>query len=79
MNMKLTIFLRDENVTEIVSVILPYHFSMFSNKINIQLQEKNDFKNVSNALIENNIAFEFKGNSIKLDTHSVNIRIDKTE
>lgn len=79
MNMKLTIFLRDENVTEIVSVILPYHFSMFSNKINIQLQEKNDFKNVSNALIENNIAFEFKGNSIKLDTNSVNIRIDKTE
>ena len=78
MNMKLTIFLKDENVTEIVSVILPYHFSMFSNKINIQLQEKNDFKKVSNALIENNIYFEFKNDSIKLDTSTVNIRIDKT-
>jgi hypothetical protein len=52
---------------------------MFNKKFDIHFQLKSEIKRVADKLIENNIPFVFKTNLIEIETHYVNIRIDKNE
>jgi len=74
--MKITLFLKDTNSTDIISIQLLYHFSMFNNIINIRLNSENLLLLVK-RLIEEKIKFEFDGiDSIKINTSLINFRID---
>ena len=74
--MKITLFLKDTNCTDIISLKLSYHFSMFG-KISIRCDVE-DLKQLAIVLIMNKIKFEYEApDTININPNYVNFRIDK--